>query len=95
MEAFTASHNCLQQFRKRFNLHNRSVADEAASADFPGAVICLVDLHRIVKEAIAQNKYSMQIKRDFSGKMPEQTISTQKKQVCLYSRHSKIVSPCF
>nr|XP_020665086.1 tigger transposable element-derived protein 1 [Pogona vitticeps]XP_020665087.1 tigger transposable element-derived protein 1 [Pogona vitticeps] len=49
-ETFTASHGWFQRFRRRFNLHNRSVSSEAASLDIDAAEKFVDQFDKIIEE---------------------------------------------
>ena len=74
-ETFTASHGWFQRFRRRFNLHNRSISGEAASADTEAAEKFIDELDKIIEEGgyLPEQIFNVDETGLFWKKMPERT----------------------
>ena len=74
-ETFTASKGWFQRFRNRFNLHNRGVYGEAASADEDSAKVFIEELDKLIEEGGYRPEQIFNVDETglFWKKMPERT----------------------
>ena len=74
-ETFTASHGWFQRFRRRFNLHNRSISGEAASADVEAAEKFVDQFEEIIEKGSYSPEQIFNVDETglFWKKMPERS----------------------